>query len=94
SFELKDKNIHILTACPGQIATDFRKNASKGHPQKSSTLALTPLRAARILLRQITKDKPLTIFPLTTRIALFLLKFAPNKKTILQKTLKSRFLDN
>ena len=90
--ELAPQNIRILTACPGQIATDFRKNASKGHSLKHSTLSLSPLKAARHILSQIKSDKQLYIFPCTTKIAITLLKFFPKKIRffLLKSTLKNR----
>ena len=91
SHELREKNIHILTASPGQIATDFRKNASKGHSPRPSPLAISPLRAARRLLSQIEKDKRHAIFPLTTKLALFFFRLLPKKMAILQKTVSTRF---
>ena len=90
--ELKPHNIRILTTCPGQIATQFRKRASLGHPQKSSKLAMSPQKAASYILEQIRTGKSLYIFDWRTRFAVYFSRLIPKKLLIayLKKSLSNR----
>ena len=60
--ELKSLGIRVLTACPGQIATEFRKRAAKGFPQRRNFYTLAPEKAALFLWKQIERKKRLFIF--------------------------------
>ena len=73
--EMKEHGIRILCACPGQIETAFRVKAAKNYPQKIAKQALSASKAAKLLLKQIQKEKPLYVFDFRYRIILFLAKW-------------------
>lgn len=89
--ELKSQNIHVLTACPGQIATDFRKRAAKGKPQKKDPMAMSVEKAALYLWQQIEQKKPFSIFDARYRLLVFLSRFIPS--ALLQRYLKNSLKD-
>ncbi|MDN3506781.1 MAG: SDR family NAD(P)-dependent oxidoreductase [Simkaniaceae bacterium] len=84
--ELKPHNIHVLCACPGQIATNFRYRAAKGHPQKPDRRTMSPETGAQHLYQQLLKKKPLYIFDWRTKALINIAKLLPQR--LLQSTLK------
>jgi uncharacterized protein len=92
--ELRAFGIRVLASCPGQITTDFRKRAANFHPQKHNAyLEMTPEKAARAILYQIEKEKPLYIFDARYRMALFIARFFPKKwiTAMLRRSIKGRY---
>jgi uncharacterized protein len=91
-FEVRNDQIRVLAACPGQIRTSFRKNASKGRSLAHSTLSMSPLVAAKKLLRQVEKETPVYTFGALTKLGLFLLRLFPKKTrmTLLKLTVSQR----
>lgn len=75
--ELKTQGVRILCACPGQIATEFRTRASKGHPQKKDRRTMSVETAVRHLWWQIQKKKNLYTFDWRTRWMVRLSKLIP-----------------
>lgn len=94
-YELRNFGIRILCALPGQISTDFRKRASKGHLQKSSFLAMSPQYAAVQIWKQVLKGKQLHIFDWRTRVMLWCSFFLPKAfcAYLMQKSISARYLD-
>jgi len=92
--ELKNKGVRVLCACPGQIATDFRVKAGKGHPQKSDQRSMSEECAAKHLWKQIQREKPLYIFDWRTKAMVQIAKFLPRPllDSILKKSIQDRFL--
>jgi uncharacterized protein len=75
--ELSPQGVRVLTACPGQIITNFRKTASGGKTQTPSRLAMTAEKAADHLWRQIVRQTPLTLFDWKTRFGTYLFRLFP-----------------
>jgi short-subunit dehydrogenase len=88
--ELRSHGIRVLTICPGQIDTDFRKRASGDYPQKKDKITMSPEKAAELILKQIDKGKPLSIIDWRYRVAVGLAKLLPKQ---LVQTLMKRSLD-
>jgi hypothetical protein len=91
--ELKPHGIRVLTACPGQIATNFRARAASNYPQQKDHHTMTAEKAAREILWQIRHKKQLHIFDTKYRIATFLARhFLPNSfvATLIRKSLSKR----
>ncbi len=84
--ELRDSNIRVLCACPGQIETAFRVKAAKNYPQRPARGAISPSKAAKLLLKQIEKEKPLYVFNWHYRAGLFIAHY------LLPSALVERFL--
>lgn len=90
--ELKPHNIHVLCACPGQIATNFRTRAGKGHLQKPDRRTMSPEKAAQHLYKQLLSKKPLYIFDWRTKLFLWIAKLIPRNLLhwILKKSIQKR----
>jgi len=76
--ELSSKQIRVLTSCPGMVATQFRTRASKGL-SKNDFFAMSPKKAARLILHQIEHRIPLYIFDYRTRLLVLLTRFLPKR---------------
>jgi uncharacterized protein len=75
--EMKPRGIRIITVCPGQIDTGFRKKASGNFPQKKDRVTMTPERAATLILEQADKGKSLSIVDWRYRLAVGLSRLVP-----------------
>ncbi|QZA58486.1 SDR family NAD(P)-dependent oxidoreductase [Candidatus Rhabdochlamydia porcellionis] len=95
-IELFAYHIRVLTVCPGQIATDFRKKASQNFPQKSDHLTLSCEKAVRLILKQIKQGKRVQIIDLRYRLIIFLAYLIPKSflLSLLQKSLYKRYRKN
>ena len=94
--ELQPRGIRVLTVCPGQVDTNFRKRASKGFPQKKDKLTMTPEKAATLILEQIKKGRALSIIDWRYRILVALGKLLPKRvimHSVLKRRLKDRYLE-
>jgi uncharacterized protein len=91
--ELKKEGIRVLASCPGKIDTDFRKRASKNFPSEKSSHTMPVKTAARLILGQIKKGKPLQIINWRYRFLVALSRFLPKKwiYKILDNSLKGRY---
>jgi uncharacterized protein len=89
--ELSPMGIRVLTACPGMIATDFRRRASKGASVKNA-YSMSSERAAHLLLKQIEMGKRRFVFGRSTAILIFLSKLFPEKivQRFLKKSIETR----
>ncbi|MDR2540043.1 MAG: SDR family NAD(P)-dependent oxidoreductase [Chlamydiales bacterium] len=94
--ELSTDHIRVLTVCPGQIATDFRKTASQNFSQKPDHLTLSCKKAVRLILKQISQGKRVQIIDLRYRLIVFLAHFIPKSflLSFLQKSLSKRYRKN
>jgi short-subunit dehydrogenase len=67
--ELKKDNIHVLTVCPGYVATAFGENAVRGNERKrvrpGSVRGISAQRVARATLNGYLKQKREVIVPWT-----------------------------
>ena len=77
--ELKDQGVRVLTVCPGQIDTEFRKVASGGFPQEKGGMTITSEKAAALILKKISKGKALSIIDWRTRFLVGLARLLPLK---------------
>lgn len=84
--EMSPSGIRILAACPGQIDTKFRSQASKGKSPTKSRFAMSKEKASEYLWKQIEKEIPCFTFDYRTSVSLFLCRFIP--KSILLKILR------
>ncbi|MDX8430348.1 MAG: SDR family NAD(P)-dependent oxidoreductase [Candidatus Algichlamydia australiensis] len=92
--ELKNSGIRILCACPGQIETAFRVKAAKNYPQRPARGAISSSKAARLLLKQIEKEKALYVFNWHYRLGLFLAHYLfPSAlvEKFLQRVIRKRY---
>lgn len=92
--EMKPYSIRILASCPGSIATNFQKNASKGYFQDVHSHAMSCDRAAKEIVYQIQKDKKVHVFSKKTWILRYLLLHLLPKRVIffvLKKMISKRF---
>jgi short-subunit dehydrogenase len=72
-IEMQPYSIRILASCPGSIATNFQKNASKNYFHDAHSHAMSCERATKEILYQIRKDKKVHTFSHTTKILRYLL---------------------
>jgi len=95
-IELSAYHIRVLTVCPGQIATDFRKKASQNFPQKPDHLTLSCKKAVRLIFKQIKQGKRVQIIDLRYRLMIFLAYFIPKSflLALLQRSLSKRYRKN
>ncbi len=67
-LELQPDHIHVLTVCPGYVATDFRQNviaARRGNTRPKSVRGITAERVARAVYHGYRKKKREVIVPRT-----------------------------
>ncbi len=95
--ELKDQGVRVLTVCPGQIDTGFRKRASGGFPsgrfpQEKKGMTMPPEKAAALILKQIAKGKALCIIDWRTRLLVGLARLLPKEvaQTLIKKEVTNR----
>jgi short-subunit dehydrogenase len=84
--EVAPHGIRVLCACPGQIATDFQKRASKTRPQKKMSLMMSAEKAAACIWSQIEKQQAVHIFDWRYQILVFVGRLLPERWT--QKALR------
>ncbi|MEN9343851.1 MAG: hypothetical protein RLZZ453_638 [Chlamydiota bacterium] len=91
--EMRPRGIRILTVCPGQIDTPFRKKAAQGTPQKSDSYTFSTKKAVRLILKQLKTQKRLNIIDFRYKIGVFAAKIAPYKALffLLCNNLKERY---
>lgn len=78
--EVRAKGVRVLAACPGVVATRFRKRASQGKQQESDPFAMSQEFAANELWKQIQLEKPIRTFDWKYRVATFFSRYlVPNK---------------
>lgn len=95
-LELSIYHIRVLTVCPGQMATDFRKKASQNFPQELDHLTLSCKKAVRLIFQQMRQGKRVQIIDLRYRLLIFFTHFIPKRFLLpfLQKTLSKRYRSN
>ena len=79
-LELKGSGVHILTVCPGYIATDFSANAIKGADRQRISWArrgISPERVARAVLRGCLRRKREVVVPWRDHIFIKLYQLCP-----------------
>jgi short-subunit dehydrogenase len=79
--ELKNHNIHVMTVCPGYVATKFGENAVRGATLKKirpdSIRGISPERVARATLQGYVKQKREVIVPWTMHVPVKLYQLFP-----------------
>jgi uncharacterized protein len=80
--EVKPFGVRVLTACPGQINTNFRYRASGSVPQKGKTFSMSSEKAATFILKQIQQEKSLYIFDWPYRLGIVLARILMPKKIL------------
>jgi uncharacterized protein len=79
NFIYKRHGIYVLTSCPGKVATDFQRRASRGvRPPFAAPLIITPEEAAVVLLNQILSRKEVVVFNWRTRVLVLLGRLFPH----------------
>lgn len=80
--ELKKDNIHVLTVCPGYVATAFGENAVRGNERKrvrpASARGITAERVARATIEGYLRQKREVVVPWTMHIAVKLYQLFPS----------------
>jgi short-subunit dehydrogenase len=84
--EVKDRGIRVLTSCPGQIRTDFRRRASRGTSRKEGRLSMPLEKAVQEILHQLKTQKSVHIFDGRYRAMILLSRLMP--KSLVQALLK------
>lgn len=69
-MELKRDGIHVLTVCPGRIATPFMEHARSLDGKKGVSVerSVSPEAAAALILKAIAKRKRQLVFPLEAKL--------------------------
>jgi short-subunit dehydrogenase len=79
--ELKSAGIHVMTACPGYVRTNFRDNTVKGGVMKTvrpaSTRGITAERVARAVWNGYRKQKREVIVPWTMHVPVKIYQLFP-----------------
>ena len=79
--ELKKEEIHVLTVCPGYVATAFSENAVRGKELKkvrpNSVRGIPPERVAHATLQGYVKQKREVVVPWTMHIPVKLYQLFP-----------------
>ncbi len=92
--ELKAKGIRVLVACPGRVATNFAKHASRGKVQKldAGGSVLDPHKVAKAIIEQIEHRKPFQIIDWRYKLLSWVNRLIPSSlsRKELYKALKSR----
>lgn len=79
--ELRGSGIHVLTVCPGFVATNFGRNVVRGQGQRkaeSPIAGISAERAARAVLRGYLKQKREIVVPWRDRIFIKLYQLWPS----------------
>jgi short-subunit dehydrogenase len=80
-LELLGDNIHVLTVCPGYVATDFGQNmivVRRGNTRPKSVRGITAERVARAVYEGYRKKKREVIVPWTMHPAVKLYQLFPS----------------
>lgn len=75
--ETRKQGVRILTVCPGQIGTEFRKRASGNFPQKKDSITMSADRVAEMILAQVEKGQAFSIIDWRYRLAIGLSRLFP-----------------
>lgn len=91
--ELREQGIRVLTVCPGQIETDFRKRASRNFPQEKDSISMSPEKAAELILKQISRGKSLSIIDWRYKLFVMLGRLLPQRwlQASMKKQIDKRF---
>jgi uncharacterized protein len=92
--EFAPYGVRVLTSCPGQIITSFRSRAAKGFPQRRDHLSMTAQKAAKLIWKQIEKQKHLQIIDWRTHLLIWVARYLLCEKirsVLLKKTISSRY---
>lgn len=91
--EVRGHGIRVLAACPGMVATNFRRHAGEAQNDPENTKAMSSEFAAEQIWHQIEKRKKLYIFNWPYRAMTFLTQYLLPKRfvaMILRKTIEKR----
>lgn len=91
--EMKPYGIRVLCACPGQIVTEFRQRASKGHPQQPDRRSMSAEFAAQEIWKQIESGKGVHVFDWRYHWMVALSRLFPKKliQRLLARSIASRY---
>ena len=80
--ELRGTGVHVMTVCPGYIATDFGANAVKGKDRMrlgtGPRRGIGPERVAQAVLRGYLKRKREVVVPWTDRFFMTIYQLFPS----------------
>lgn len=90
--EVEKQGVRVLCVCPGQIATPFRSKAAKKDLLIKDLGTMSVQTAARSIISQIEKQKPVNIIDWRYKILCFISRFVPERLLIanLKKTVAKR----
>src|SRR6185503_9696457 len=94
-FELAPKGVRVLTSCPGMVSTNFSKQASRNTRLPKLKYSMTPQKAAKEILWQITYKKGRHIFDKKSKWALCITKLLPRfvQKKLVYDSIEKRLKD-
>ena len=69
--------VRVLACCPGQVRTNFRRQASRGRAGDYPPWAMAPGQAAKLMLRQLKKGQRVRVIDWRTRLGLLALRLLP-----------------
>ncbi len=84
--EMQPFGIRILCACPGVVATGFRKNAGAYRSEKEDAIQpMTASYAAQQIWQQIAKKKKIKIFSWRYQLMIFCVRYVLPKKWVAKR---------
>jgi hypothetical protein len=84
-IELQKYGIRVLTSCPGQIDTAFRKKASHGMDKSTNdSRTIDATKAATLIYQQIINRKRICIIDFRYKILVFISKYIIPKTVVLK----------
>lgn len=91
-YELRPKGVRVLTSCPGMVATDFSKRASKKSQLPRIKYSMSVSQAAKEILWQITYERALHIFDQKTKWGIRIAKLLPSswQQRVVYKSIQKR----
>ncbi len=94
--EMKRHEIRVYAACPGQIDTNFRAKASRNHPQQKDNMTMSAETAAKLILKEMEKNKPIFIVDWRYRIMVAISRLLPKRllQGYLERSLKDRYVNH
>lgn len=92
NYELKNTSVSVLVSCPGMVATQFSKRASRGKFLSRSKLGMEQEVAADAILKQLEKKKALSVFDRKSKVLQKLALFFPKSWVyrIIYESIKDR----
>jgi uncharacterized protein len=91
-FELRESGIRVLTACPGQVMSDFRKRAGGKREAQQTFFAMSRDEAALAIWRQIERGESCKIMNWKSYLLYWCARLLPKKMlmSLVSRDIKNR----